>query len=574
MPNNTVTKTELQLSLSNDSLPKTIGAIKFTTLSRTGNLLAELHNEGVQDVVAYFNTLVWSELSDRNQTRMAYVLEAFLGAVQDTTKHVTSLLHTMRDRMVSKHIYHVDKGFKAWAKANPTQISEVAQLIKDEKQDSPFLHTLLCVWREVAPSKALQAAISFSRSDRPDAKRQAILALASFVNNDSKGAESVENRLVELATSGSVDDKCNAISAIAQILGNQEERSPRLVATLEKLACQPDAKVQHHLIKGLAHHSNAYPPSLRGKVLFLMKTVQSDRFETVQLIDLVLYEMNLDTERETVFETLTEILGQESGAPSFKDFDSVVHKIQTAAHEVIGWYATCWLLNGQHEICDQVDSLFPPLDMSVYNFKLDEVDLSDAEIFYLIHKVYVYLMFCHGPATSLLCACLMSLSLRQRKLLEQDIASFWLRNFPSDLDLFDAVYKAFPRKGLKASIRRMRRQVDAYQEPLRSLPTNPALRPSTMERRTQSEIVHERNKEINRIVDESSLLSSLVHKSTLLYGRSSVTYVRSGESDEPTRQVIPLQRYHTSSELPHMEVLHPTHLRYLLFQFRRERRPE
>jgi hypothetical protein len=571
MADTSIAKTELQVAILEDSLQTKISNLNFDTLSETGTLLADLHNEGSQDIIAYFETLAWDKLSDRDRRRAARVLEAFAASVQDSSERITPFFHAMHCR-ASK--VHVDNGFQAWIAANRSQISEVATLIKDREQDSPFLGSLLYAWREVAPVDALNAAIVFSQDKRPAIKRQAIFALGVFKYADDKEAALAEKRLADLLSSDSVEEQCTAISAIARMIEKQDKKSARLVAELEKAADQPNAEIRHQLIAGLIHHRDVYPPPLRDKVFSLMKTVQSDCGETLNLIDLALYNMDIDTDRDTVFETLTAILSQKTGAPSLKTFDSLVHKIETTAHEVIGWYATHWLLDGQYEICNQLNSLFPPLDKSVYNFRLDAFGLSDAEVIYLAHKIYVYLMFSHGPAISLLCACLMSLKLKERKLLEEDIASFWLHNYPSDLNLFDAACKAHPCKGLKASIERMRRQVDAYEKPLRSLPSNPALLPSTMDRRIQAEIAHERSKEISRIAGESSPLASLFHKSTLLYGRSSVTYIYPSGSDEPVRQVIPLQSYQTSSELPRMDILYPARLNYLFYRFRRESWPE
>jgi hypothetical protein len=569
-----ITKAELRASISDGSFPAKIPDLEFNTLKNIGALMADLHNEGSQDIVSYFEKLDWDTLSNRDQTRMAHVIEGFATSVKDTSERIIPFFHIMHARVSSHNAYHVDKGFESWMSANRSQISEVVVLIKCGNQDSPFLGKMLHIWREAVPVDALNAAIAFSQDKRPDIKRQAILALSAFNCADEEEAVLVETRLVELASSSIVDDQRVAIAAMGRMLEKQYNKSTRLVAALEKAADQPSAEIRHELIASITYARDAYPLPLRDKVLALMKTVQSDCGETLNLIDLALYNMDTDKDREAIFETLTAILGQETGAPALKAFDSLVHKVGAGADELAGWYAARWLLDGRYRICSQLNSFFPPLDKSVYDFGLNALSLSNADIFYLARKIFVYLMFSHGPAVSLMCACLASLDLKERKLLERDIVAFWLRNYPSDLDLFEAAYNAYPRNGLKASIGRMRQQVNAYEKPLRALPSNPALRPSTMERRTQAEISHERNREISRAAEESSLFASLFHKSTLLYGRSSITYIYPTGSDEPIRQVIPMQSFSTSSALPRMDILYPTRLNYLLYQFRREKRPE
>lgn len=569
-----IAKADLQVSISNGSFAAEIPDLEFGTLKNIGALLASLHNEGSQDIITYFEKLDWDKLPDRNRTRMAHVLEGFSASVKDTSERITPFFHVMHKSVSNHNTYHVDKGFESWVSANPSQISEVVTLIEDGNQDSPFVGITLHIWRAVAPIDALNATIVFSQDKRPAIKRQAVFALGDFKYADEREAALAERRLVELLSSDNIDDQRVAIAAIGRMLEKQVDKSARLVAELEKAANQPSAEVRHELIAGVAYHRDAYPPLLRDKVLALMKTVQSNNGGTLDLIDHALYNMDIEKDRDTVFETLTAILGQETGAPVLKAFDSLVYKIEAAADGLAGWYAVSWLLDGWYKICNQLSSLFPPLDRSVYDFDLSAFELTAPDIFYLTRKIFAYLMFSHGPAVSLLCACLMSLDLKKRKLLEREIAAFWLRNYPSDLELFDAAYNTHPRDGLKPSIERMRRHVNSYAKPLHALPNNPALRPSTMERRTQAEISHERNKEIGRAAEQSSLLSSLFHKSTLLYGRSSIAYIYPGGSDEPIRQVIPMQNFQTSAALPHMDILYPTRLQYLIYRFRSEGRPE
>lgn len=288
---------------------------------------------------------------------------------------------------------------------------------------------------------------------------------------------------------------------------------------------------------------------------------------------MALYKMDLGEDRETIFDTLTALLTQETDAPSLEVFDSLTHKIVTADHSLLCWYATRWLLDGDIGICRQLSALFPPLNRSPYDFDLSSFNLTPAEVFYLARKIYVYLMFNHGAGVSLLIACLMELKLELRKQLEADIASFWLCNFPGDIEIFKAAIEAAPRKGLKVSVTRLRAHIDTYEKPLQTLPENPALRPSTMERRIQAELARERGRDVGRMAMKKSILGDLVHTSHLLYGRTSVTYVYRGEGEEPIRQVMPMQSFQTSAPLPKMDVLFPTRLNYLLYRFRREKRP-
>lgn len=566
---------DLASAISDGSLPSCLQDLEPEALGKLGEQLAALHNHGAIDVVQYFEALGFGDLTPQQRHRICDVLESFCGALRETPLRACSLFHNVHTRLSRSDAYQLEKGFEVWSSSNPEQLGEFAALLKSGAVDSPFLGYVLFAWRRQAPMDALESALEFSGDERPGMRRQAILFLGAVGDMPADEAAHVETRLADLLSSADPDVQRAAIAAIARRLDSQGAKSPRLIAALDTAADAPSQDVRHELIAGLVHHKKAYPAPLRAKVLELMRSVQTDCGGTLNLVDLALYDMDVDKDREIVFGILTALMTQETGAPDFKSLDSITHKLETADHKVLGWYAARWLLDGNMSICNQLNSLFPPLATAPYEFDLSAFALSDAEIFYLVRKINAYLLFSHGPAVSLLCACLMAMQPKGRSRLETDIASFWLRNFPGDLEIFDAVCEAFPRKGLNASIKRLRASVRAYEAPLRALPENPALQPSEMERRAQAELDHEQAKEISRRAEEGSLLLSLIgHRSTLLYGRSTVSYIYTSRSDEPIRQVIPMQSFQTSSPLPRMDRLYPTHLNYLLFRFRAERRPE
>lgn len=549
--------------------------IDFAALGGVGEQFATLHNQGTIDAIQYFETLKGADLTPQERTRISYVLASFSGAVSDTVDRIYSFFHMQCDPLSDYMHHQLENGFNRWAAANIRQLGKLAALINSGPHDILFLGALIFAWRTDAPADALTSALSFSGDKRQRIQRQAIHSLGGFADLSQQEEATVETRLTDLVSSNEPDVQCAAINAIVKRLDKQSNKSRLLVTTLDAASAGPSKEVRHALIAGLAHHQTAYPEPLRAKVTDLIKGVQTDSRGTLELADLALYSMDTDKDHETIFNTLTALLSQESGAPILEDLKLTSRKIEEATHDVVGGYTVSWLLDGSDAVCNQLSTLFPPLSSDAYDFDLVPFGLRDAEILYLTHKVFAYLMFSHGPAVSLLCACLMASKFEQRKELEEEIASFWLRNYPGDLEIFVAVSNEYPRKGLKASIKRLRQQVAAYETPLKALAANPALHPSTMERRIQAEIHHEKSTQISRAVEKKSLLSSLnFHKSVLLYGRASVTYIYSTGVDEPIRQVIPMQSFQTSSALPRMNILYPTRLQYHLFQFRMERRPE
>jgi hypothetical protein len=230
-------------------------------------------------------------------------------------------------------------------------------------------------------------------------------------------------------------------------------------------------------------------------------------------------------------------------------------------------------LDGDPHVCSEIHSLFPPLDQSIYDFDLGPFSLRDDEALYLSRKVFGYMSYMHGPAVSLLSACLRRLQGTGRPALEEAIIDFWLRNYPNDLALFDQILVDHPWDGLGASIGRMRECVEAYQGALEELPRNRALEPSSSERRVQADIRADRQREITKVSHKNSIFASLMTVSTILYGRASITYTYAGPDEKPVRRAVPFTSHSIKTANPQMDVLHPARLNYLVWNFRSERRP-
>ena len=573
MAENEDIQTKIEVASQEGALLDTIAEIDFDQLEAAGSTLADFHRKGTTDGLAYFESLSWSDLSSRDQMRNATVLEAFLSNLQAQAERISSFIHAVADEIHQNNTYHLQNGFQNWASANGDQLPALADLISAGSEDSPFLTPLLHAWWSNAPEDALATAITFCDDARPQIRQDAIFALGAFKYNGVESAGPAIAKLSTLLDSQKDEARLTAIAASARLLDQLEAPVDELTAKLEALCKDPDPDTRHALIAGHVHNKTAYPEQLKHTVYTLMKTVTADCPGTLDRIDMAFYNMDLDKDREMIFDILSALLTQETDAPSLEVFDSLTHKIETADHGLLCWYATRWLLDGDFRICTQLSALFPPLNRSPYDFDLSSFNLTPVEVFYLARKIYAYLMFNHGAGVSLLIACLMALKLDHRKQLEADIASFWLRNFPGDIEIFKVAIEATPRKGLKSSVMRLSAHIDTYEKPLQTLPKNPALRPSTMERRIQAELARERGRDVGRMAMKKSILGDLVHTSHLLYGRTSVTYVYRGEGEEPIRQIIPMQSFQTSTPLPKMDVLYPTRLNFLLYRFRREKRP-
>lgn len=570
---NTLTKSDVLAAMQGGDFLALMANVKFSDLHLFGAIIAEIHNESARDAIAFFDNFDWSGVAARrDHTRLTYILKGFVAAVEDETVRIVEFLHRVFLPLGQNSAYELREGFKDWLSADVERAPASVQIILSLNGDSPFIGTALLVWRGNAPHDALHETLNICKDVRSEIRRQAIYAVSGFAAAEEELREAAATELAAIIEGSSSDDKLAALSSAASMINEMNEVPPDLMSAFEKACQDPSPAVRHQIVAGWAFRQNKFPEGLRNLIFELMKTVTAEFDDTLDLVDTAISNMDIAQERTEVFSLITAILAQPENPPPLKALDSTIYKIRSSNHADLGWFTTSWLLAGDFEICLQVHDLYQPLDQQIYDFDIADFDLRPIDVAYLTRKTFGFLLFCHGPAVSLLYACLSAVDANERRTLENEIAFFWLRNFPDDLKLFDAALAAHPRSGMKASIKRLRDLSGAYEDELKKLPRNPALRPSPLERQVQAEIARDQHAEIMKSAKRSSILSSMFKESVLLYGRTSISYIYNG-SDQPVRQVIPLKSFETSAALPRMDGLYPARFSYIVQHFRNERRP-
>ncbi|CAN7358841.1 hypothetical protein [Rhizobium sp. LjRoot258] len=561
-------KEQIRAAMKSNTLESLLETSDFKKLGELGVSMAELHNGGETDVMALLDRLVLT--GPRDHVRLGYALRGFAAAVKGPATEIWGFFQTMMGRASGSSQYQLRDGIAKWVEANLEQAVILADRLRQEEWQAPLVHAFLSSWGRNAPTEALPYVLALGNDPRVAIRQAAASALTVIGDNCANERNAIISKLEDLLDDPDTRSGA-AVGSAFHFLVTAPDSSAGLIRALEGACNAPSIEVRTALISGML--LGACPDPLRDKVFQFMKTADSTTPEILYLIDGIIDGMDFRAEGNVAADLLTAILAAEERAPSLKSFHLAIDKMRTSGDDVLGWFAVNWLRGGDPKICAQVLDLFQPLDRSIYQFNLDDFELNGQEVLYLLHKIFGYMLFTSGPAVSLFYACLAALAPEERPMLEDKIVSFWFRNYPRDIELLETVSKTYPRSGLDESVKRIRFSVDEYERSLDALAPNPALRPSLMERRIQAEIARERGKDVYKQAEAASIVSSLLSKSTLLYGRSSVTYFYPTPDAEPVRQVVALQEYETSATLPRLYVLHPARFDYFIRRFKSERRP-
>jgi hypothetical protein len=111
---------------------------------------------------------------------------------------------------------------------------------------------------------------------------------------------------------------------------------------------------------------------------------------------------------------------------------------------------------------------------------------------------------------------------------------------------------------------------EAFHKSLDAIGTIKELHPSDYQRDVVRQFTHDEMREVHKLAESKSLLLSFVHRSTILYGKQSLTYI-TDPGGERRAIAMGLKPFETSFELPRHQILDPVGLDYMLRIFRAQR---
>src|SRR5581483_7418748 len=107
------------------------------------------------------------------------------------------------------------------------------------------------------------------------------------------------------------------------------------------------------------------------------------------------------------------------------------------------------------------------------------------------------------------------------------------------------------------------KQSDAYVRGLDTKAPIKELHPSEYQRGVERMRTEDIMRSAHKKAEQMSVFMSLVHRSTLLYGRKSITFVRD-PNDKRRPVTMDMHSFTTSFELPRMEIIDPVGLNLML----------
>ena len=557
-----------------DTLLESLAATEFNEIESVATVVSELHN------CSEINIFKAYESSQIDVTAQSFVVlwNLFcktLPLLNCPTDDVISACEKMFEKAGSRGdaVYEC---LTEWFRKNPTRITDGLSLIhQDITINKRLVKPVLFAWASHDAAKSTEEAIDLLNQEQVHIRLDAIRALGRIVpiDNDLLIMRTVDQleRVIEFPDSE--NDTAHAVETALILLDRTKAKILQAIEPLLVKACTtPNQATVYSLAFGLQCHRKHYSEAMIDKTFSALRETKWQDNETITAIDAILYQWDLDGDRNRILQFLVGLLGHSDDAVEFDALESFQYKLRREPGSVLGWYVVSLFLTGNFRLCSAAGALLP------YNETHDGLDidlspfsLTSPWILYLARKILGYCIPKKECASALLLSCLRSVSDTDRVKLESLVQNFFLMNYLTAIDWFEQALA--PNEPAEYSVQRLSQEINAYVKELEQAGNCLAFRPNEKERQLERYRLGDEFRDIQKWVEEKSILSSIAHKSIILYGTAAISYIYASDQGDPQRQEISLRTIEHTAEIPRMEVFDPVGFNYAIYQFRTEPPP-
>lgn len=415
----------------------------------------------------------------------------------------------------------------------------------------------------------IKEALIFAQAHEGEVKLAAISALGAMELGERYGE--VLDILLQGASSNDEDIALRSLEAGYRAAAQRKILAPvGFEGQLERVLQTRSPFVIHLAVNLLWRHRIALTENAINMCLEAAADVDPESTRTISYLDYVAYQLVGAGQVEKVTFLLNDIFDRSKGRITLEAFQSTYHALQNASPEVLGSAVVYWLLNGSQythqcvasEVCG-VGNDDPPFSIPTSSLPSDPSDQ-----LFLCRKAIGWFFVDPLAAVAIPLAVL------------RDGASE-IKNDVLDL-IYDPLLVSYGGK-LREYLERYAESIPdlaevltrkvAFQEAMEGIERLVELHPSEMQREVARIQWHEQMERSMELESRKSILDDLFAKQYILYGRSSLASIHTGEGATHLTET-PMHTFSISSELPVLGIVDPVGLNYMLHHFQFEQREQ
>lgn len=386
-------------------------------------------------------------------------------------------------------------------------------------------------------------------------RRAAIAALGAIASHDQQACDSTLSELHAITASDPNDEmRFTAIFAAFMLLRHSRASAPRFLPQLvAAVAARPTDETRAALLQGLWQQSDIFQGTNVQKTLAIVCEGNLSG-ALLNVLSGTLGHLIGGPHHEIGVICLTNLLGSAGKAMTLDRFASLEHRLMALDRTRLFDIAVRWFLMGDRNLCEAAAKTIlgatqkaPPFDDTFAGRSL-----SGSEMIVICHKAVTFMPLAPVMAASFVVAALRALDKSVESELVQLLFQSILINYGQEVTVY---LKSIP-KGDPSSraIKKALKLYSNYEKGLHITPPIKELLPSSYQRGAVRQKHYVTGNEIRKEAERQSILFNLVQRSTLMYGRKSITYV--GGADHPPVS-IEMKTLSTSFTMPGLEIIDP-----------------
>jgi hypothetical protein len=454
-----------------------------------------------------------------------------------------------------------NEAFRQWCVNNP---AERAFVISGARSGEDLAKRFVTFALQAAGDVA--TAIDFVKSYDDERRLFAMAALGRMTISDASKAQEAIGVLEPFLSI--VDDdnlRANSLFAAFDVLKKHND-AEKASAFVELAAKQPGPATLHSLAHVLWLHHKLLTSHAIQTALHALEAVQTDHQGTLRILDIGLHHLLSTNSAASAIDFLTATL--RDGKITIESYSTTVSELKRNNRHRLYEIVVRWFLSGSMALCDSVRGLVDFEDKKPFDTSVGPLGLTPLQQIFICRKAIGFLFMrpvacCSiiasvlragdaevvGPATDLLFDPFL--------LNYGGSARDYLKNIPSTDAAYNSIQKALANDS-------------AYYAGLESVGEIKELHPSDYQRDVLRQRTHDDMRDARKSAENQSVLFNMVHRSTLLYGKRSLTYVL--DDDGSSRAIaLDLQSIGMSFEWPRREILDPVGLDHMLRVYRVEK---
>lgn len=539
--------------------------------------LVRLHNDGDIDVIAGFRSLQNQPSSGFDFFLTRHIFEKALphlaAPIEPVMDCVLHLVNEAGQDMAAGRLFAPFIDFCAAEPSRPKESLERIETSIDQLVD--LLVPTIVAGARIDAELYLNEAIRLTGHENIEIRRRAIFSLGRI--RIAQGSNLCELALtcIELSLSRETDDQLlgNLIGTAFSLYQCKESQLERIIDSI-KLALSPGGDYGLHAASELfGFHFDELPEPLLDVLLDHLRRAKPQNKGTIDNIDYGLVKL-LDREHPTKgIQFLESLLLANPNELSLDAFDSATRKLIDNPHDQLNRLLTRWFLRGDRVLCEGIHAIVNHAHDHSLLLSVDpsELDSSDPlRIIFLARKAIGYLFFMPVTAASIIISLIQQTTEHETiQKLSDLLFDPLLINYPGKVNEYLIEQKVRESEKVRSAAEAVLKASEDYFDMLKSTGVIQELHPSQAQRDVYrghfSRLMSESMKE----AEKESVFFSLISKSVLLYGRTSIGYV-DGPDGESNRMEIPLSSHGTEMEFARREIIDHVGLDYMLRIFRAE----